>query len=250
LLTILPTMPEWYLIVIALGGLSTLALAWPKLILALPLFLLAIGATAWQSVLSSRQAVFPSAPRSRLKRFFLFALTAMLHLIQPLARLWGRARHGLTAWRRHTPGAMFLPFAKNLSVWSESWRAPEEWLQDVADGLRKARAVMVIGGDFDRWEVEVRGGMLAAARLRMVTEEHGAGRQLLRFRLWPRFSWESIFGIAVFTGLALGAALDQYWIAYDVLALIAVFLVGRTVFEAASAMAALRGAVLSLEKRT
>jgi GT2 family glycosyltransferase len=250
LLTILPTMPEWYLIVIALGGLSTLALAWPKLIVALPLFLFAIGATAWQSVLSSRQAVFPSAPRSRVKRSFLFALTAMLHLIQPLARLLGRARHGLTAWRRHTPGAIFLPFAKNLTVWSEHWRAPEAWLQDVAEGLRKARAVMVIGGDFDRWEVEVRGGMLAAARLRMVMEEHGAGRQLLRFRLWPRFSWESILGIAVFMGLALGAALDQYWIAYDVLAIIALFLVGRTLYEAASAMAALRGAVLSLEKRT
>ena len=94
----------------------------------------------------------------------------------------------------------------------------------------------------------VRGGMLAAARLRMVMEEHGAGRQLLRFRLWPRFSWESILGIAVFMGLALGAAMDQYWIAYDVLAIIALFLVGRTLYEAASAMAALRGAVLSLEK--
>ena len=249
LLTILPTMPEWYLIVIALGGLSALALAWPKLIVALPLFLFAIGATAWQSVLSSRQAVFPSAPRSRLKRSLLYTLTAMLHVVQPLARLWGRARHGLTAWRRHTPGAIFVPFAKNLSVWSETWRAPEAWLEDVAEVLRKARAVMVLGGEYDRWEVEVRGGMLAAARLRMVTEEHGAGRQLLRFRLWPRFSWEAIVGVAVFVGLALGAALDQYWIAYDVLAIIAVFLMGRALYEAASAMAALRGAVLSLEKR-
>jgi O-antigen biosynthesis protein len=249
LLTILPTMPEWYLIVIALAGLSALAFVWPKLTLALPLFLLAISATAWQSVLSSRQAVFPSAPRSPFKRSLLYTVTALLHLVQPLARLGGRVRHGLTAWRRHTPGAFFVPFVKNVSVWSEVWHAPETWLEEVVAKLRAARAVMVIGGDFDRWEVEVRGGILAAARLRMVTEEHGAGRQLLRFRLWPRFSWESIVGVVVFMGLSLGAALDQYWIAYDILAIIGLFLIGRALFEAASAMAALREVVSSLEKK-
>jgi hypothetical protein len=41
----------------------------------------------------------------------------------------------------------------------------------------------------------------------------------------------------------LGAALDKYWGAYDILALVAIFLLGRTIFEAACATAAIQRAV-------
>ena len=85
---VLPTMPEWYLVIIGLAALSALALLWPKLIVALPLLVLATGATFWQAILSSAQASFPSAPRSRFARLKLHGLTAFLHLCQPLARLW------------------------------------------------------------------------------------------------------------------------------------------------------------------
>ncbi|HXI71491.1 MAG TPA: glycosyltransferase [Verrucomicrobiae bacterium] len=239
LLTILPTMPEWYLVIAALGGLSALTLLWPKLIFVLPLFALAAGATVWQAVLSASQASFPSAPASRRKRAKLFTLTALLHLAQPVARLWGRARHGLTALRRSVPHALILPFPKRATIWTETWRSPEQALECLTRSLRVDGAVLLPGGDYDRWDVEVRGGLLGAARLFMTVEEHGAGKQLFRFRCWPRFNLETIAAIVVFTSLALGAALDQFWWAYDILGLITLALLGRMLFESACAMAAI-----------
>ena len=239
LFTVLPTMPEWYLVITALGGLSTLTLLWPKLIFVIPLFVLAAGATVWQAILSASQASFPSAPVSRRKHAKLFVFTALLHLAQPGARLWGRVRHGLTALRRRMPHAPVLPFPKSATIWTETWRPPEQILELLTHALRRDGAVLVLGGDFDRWDVEVRGGLLGAARLFMTVEEHGAGRQLFRFRCWPRFNLEGVVAIFVFTGLAVGAALDQCWWAYDILALLTLVFIGRVLFESACALAAI-----------
>jgi hypothetical protein len=236
-------MPEWYLVIIALGGLSLLALLWPKLVFALPLFLLAAGATIWQSILSSAEAVFPTRSLPRITKWKLHILTAFLHLCQPLSRLWGRVRHGLIAWRMHVPAVLFLPFGKKTTLWSEQWHAPESVLEQVTENLRKERAVLLVGGDFDRWDLEVRGGMLGSARVFMTTEEHGAGRQLFRFNYWPHFFWEAVVAVLIFTGLAVGAALDKFWLAYDILALIALFLLGRTILEAGAATGAIERAV-------
>src|SRR6185503_854622 len=162
---------------------------------ATPLLALAASATLWQAVLSAAQASFPSAPRSRLRRAKCYALTACLHLLQPLARLWGRARSGLTALRLCMPRAIILPFPKNAALWSEVWRSPEQALHYLASTLRRDGAVLVLGGEYDRWDLEVRGGTLGAARLFMTVEEHGAGKQLFRFRRWPRFAGEGVLAI-------------------------------------------------------
>lgn len=123
-----------------------LALLWPKLVFMIPLFALAAGATAGQAILSSAQAVFPGAAASRWKQANLYSLTALLHLVQPLARLWGRARHGLTALRRTVPHAMPPPFPRKAVVWSETWHAPEEALGIFARALRRDGAILVLGG--------------------------------------------------------------------------------------------------------
>ena len=52
-----------------------------------------------QAILSAADAVFSGTNRPRLSRLKLRVLTALLHLLQPLARLSGRVRHGLTAFR-------------------------------------------------------------------------------------------------------------------------------------------------------
>jgi hypothetical protein len=52
--------------------------------------------------------------------------------------------------------------------------------------------------------MQVRAGPLGSARIRLGVEEHGEGRQLLRFRVWPRWSRG---GSAVATVLAVLAAL-------------------------------------------
>ncbi|HYY74168.1 MAG TPA: glycosyltransferase, partial [Solirubrobacterales bacterium] len=81
----LPAMPEWYLVVVALGGLALLGALWPPLLLTLPLFALAGLALAVQAGLGAARAKFPGAPRPG--RLPLRILTAGLHMIQPLARL-------------------------------------------------------------------------------------------------------------------------------------------------------------------
>ena len=103
--------------------------------------------------------------------------------------------------------------------------------------------MLLVGGEYDRWDVEVRGGTLGAARLFMTVEEHGAGKQLFRFRSWPRFSIEGVFAIIGFMGLSLGAAWEEYWIAYDILAFIALLLLGRMLFESGCAIAAIQRAI-------
>ena len=60
------------------------------------------------------------------------------------------------------------------------------------------------GGDYDDWDLEVRGGLLGGARLRLGVEEHGAGKQMLRFRAWMRLS------LAVPVLTAAGAA-ASFW---------------------------------------
>jgi hypothetical protein len=55
----------------------------------------------------------------------------------------------------------------------------------VVNALRAQGAAIRSGGDWDRWDVEVRGGLLGVVRLRLAVEEHGGGRQVVRIRSWP-----------------------------------------------------------------
>ena len=58
----LPLMPEWYLLILGLAGLSLFGLVWPPLLAALPLLILAVGILGAQAVLSASAAFFPSPP--------------------------------------------------------------------------------------------------------------------------------------------------------------------------------------------
>src|SRR5215212_7913419 len=114
--------PEWYMIIAVLAMLSALGSVWRPMLVFLPLLALAVGARLIQVGLSAFDAPFASSARSRLSRLKLFSLTAFLHLIQPLARLYGRLRHGLTAWRGDAVGRS-LPRPQTIAIWSERWQA-------------------------------------------------------------------------------------------------------------------------------
>ena len=49
--------------------------------------------------------------------------------------------------------------------------------------LCSAGAVHWRGTSFDRWDLAVRGGFWGTARLRFAVEEHGDGKQMLRFQI-------------------------------------------------------------------
>jgi len=184
LISTLPLMPEWWLVVFGLAVVSLMGLVWPLLFLVLPVLILAVGAPVLQSWLRAGDADFPEAKTS-IKRFTLRSLTTGLHLAQPLARLRGRLLNGLTPWRRRGWQGLAWPGPRDFSVWSETWRSSSDWLGDIEERLLESGAVVRQGGDFDSWDLEVRGGLFGSARLLHVIEEHGGGRQLVRFRVWP-----------------------------------------------------------------
>jgi GT2 family glycosyltransferase len=232
----LPLMPEWHLIGVALVAFLGLGAIWESLLLfALPLLVGVVGISLVQAGLSAAQASFSSTPRSRVARLKLRSLTAFLHLLQPLARLCGRLRHGLTPWRQRGTSGLLLPWPRTLALWSERWQASNEWLQSIEATLRAMGTPALRGGDYDRWELEVRSGLLGAARTRMVIEEHGAGRQLVRFYTWPRFSLAGLVVILLFAVLLGWAALAHIWVASLILGMVTIALVLRMLWECAAA---------------
>jgi len=88
----LPALPDFYLLLIVLGVLSLLGLAWAPIRLGLPLFALDVpsvggmtGAGTWRSDAASAGASLPRrGPPS--------GIAALFHPMQPPARLAGRLR--------------------------------------------------------------------------------------------------------------------------------------------------------------
>ena len=247
-LAALPLMPEWYLVIAALAALSLLGLSWPPLLrAALPLAALAAAATLLQVTLAASRASFPRRARSPGEGARRRALTALLHLMQPLARLIGRLQHGLTPWRR-APGEWIAPRPFVRGAWRERWRPPEQWLSDIERRLRQAGAPVRAGGDYDRWDLETRRGLLGGARVRLALEEHGGGRQLARWRAWPRPSTAAVATVAALGALAVLALLDRGWVAAAALAALDGLLAWRIARDCGAALASLERALAEAER--
>ena len=204
----LPLMPEWYLLIATLGLLSIVGtfrqpvLPWTQnvpvrveiLLLAAALLALVLKAirSAWHAEGSTRAG---AAVRG---------VAAVLFLLQPIARLSGRLRGGLTPWRRRGEFAYAFPWPRRRTVWSERWRSHTERLLELERDLGARCMNVVRGSDTDRWDIQVRLGPLGSARLRAAVEEHGQGHQLVRYRIWPRWS-RALPLIVVVLGLWLAA---------------------------------------------
>ena len=74
----------------------------------------------------------------------------------------------------------------------------------------------------------------------MTVEEHGTGKQMFRFRVWPKFSGEGIVAIVALALLTSGAALDNSWLASAILLQLTLLLGVRALFESACAMSAIQ----------
>jgi GT2 family glycosyltransferase len=232
----IPLMPEWYLIIFWLAVLSSLGLLWAPLLVVLSFLVVAITVSLIQALRGASRASFATAPRSRLRRVGMHGLTAVLYLLQPLARVSGRLRHGLTPWRFHVRLAPSVPRPQRFWFWSERWRAPAEILRTVENVLRGQGAVVNRGGEFDRWDLRIRTGLFGCVRLHMGIEDHGAGKQVIRFRVWP---WCSPCGLAAGSLLAvLGAfaAWDGVPVVGALLGIMGLWPLARTILDCGVAM--------------
>ena len=235
-------MPEWYLLIVALAALSLLGTLWRPLLAAAPLCALTAGASIAQAVISGARASF-TEPHSRLGTLGLHALTALLHLLQPMARLRGRLRSALTPWRRHGSGGFAFPRARTWSVWTEHWQAPETRLQRLEALLGLEGCLVTRGGDYDSWDLEVRAGGLSAVRIQLAIEEHGQGRQMVRFRAQPHYRTAVGLGLAVLGAGTMLAGLDGVLTAAVALGGAGLLLAGAAIRECGAAMVTAREAL-------
>jgi glycosyltransferase involved in cell wall biosynthesis len=247
LFSALPLIPEWYLLLALLAVLAGAGTLWTPLLAALPLLALGVAASLGQAAASASRMSFTSAGRSATRDIMMRALTTLLYLLQPAARLHGRLSQGLIPWRRRCVSDLALPRRRTLWRWSEGWQAPYQRLQEIEFALRASGTAFRRGGDLDCWDFEVRGGILGAARTLMAVEEHGAGRQLVRLRVWPRWSLLPSMLVLPLAGLALVASFGQAWPAVGLASAGIVFTALGWLQESAGAAAAISR---SFEPRT
>ena len=247
LLGSLPQMPEWYLMIASLVTIAAFSAVWRPFQLAVPLLAVAIVPPLAQAWLSAMRASFPemrAAPwPTRVRRRL---LTALLHLAQPLARLRGRLKEGLTPWRRHGTPALAPLWPVTTSIWTEHRQELDQRLKEMEEGLRAEGACVLRGGRHDRWDLEVRGGFFGAARLLLGVEEHPGGHQMLRLRWWPDVPARGPLLTLAFALFARSALHDRAWVAAGVLGAGALFFLWRTLEQCTAAMATVRDAVARL----
>jgi GT2 family glycosyltransferase len=237
-------MPEWYLLITALAIASGAGIAWKPLRLALPLFGLAIMVSVVQAMVAAGRATFFEARQSRGRMLRVRALTTFLHLMQPLARLVGRMRRGRAPWRLWMTNKGFAwPWPRTFSVWYETWQSGEQRLEDLEMRLRQTGLIVNRGGDYDRWDLHVRGGMIGAARVRMTIEEHGSGKQMVRYRTWPRWSAWGWVMLLICATIACVSGTARLWTPCIVTIAATSAVLLRAITESGKALAGVRGSI-------
>jgi len=246
LMGFLPQMPEWHLMTTALVGMAGLSVVYEPLRLAVPLLVAALVLPLAQAYVSAARASFPEA-RTASARLARRVLTAVLHVVQPLARLHGRLEEGLTPWRRRATLAAAPLWPVTAAIWSERWEPQDQRLQTLEGRLRAKRACVLRGEEHDRWDLEVRGGILGVARVLMGVEDHAGGKQLLRLRWWPKIPRRGPLLALGFAALTGAAAAGQLWGAAVFLGIGAVLPALHMVEQCMAGMATIRQAVQDLQ---
>ena len=180
-------MPEAYLAIGCLTLLVALGADVARRCCALaPLLLLAAGLIAIRAVTIAARAPLPTrGPDDAPSAPPAAALAALLHLLQPLFRLDGRLRHGLTPWRRRPHHARVAAGRPRGRALARALADPYDDLRALRDRLTGLGAGVRLGGDFDAWDLEVAGGTLGGARITTLVEEHERGRRMIRTRCRP-----------------------------------------------------------------
>jgi GT2 family glycosyltransferase len=203
--------PEWYLMITLLALVFLLGNGWgPSIIFGL-LLVPAVALPVVQAGMSAlRETTGAKIPMTGWQRVRLGVAIFFLHLLQPLGRFYGRVDGGRTLRRRSTAPLRFLPMT--LTLWREEWEAPEATLRTLQSTLREEGAIVRSGGDYDPWDLEIRGGRFGASRLLLAVEEHALGKQLVRFRIMPRYSGFALGLSGLLALISLGSGMSGAWI--------------------------------------
>ncbi len=242
----LPLMPEWYLWISFLGIISLLGIEWKPLLLATPLFLLSAFVVILQAGISARKAVFVSKPDTKFRKFKYWGLTTVLHIVQPIARIKGRIKHGLTPWRggiKQLRNLKVIFARRTVKHWSESWKSTEDWLTEIRINLKDLNNKIKVGKEFDRWDIQNRTGPFALVRSLLTIEEYGGGKQYLKLK---RKLTVSLFGTGLWATLTIVAYLafvGQAYITTGVLVLFSLILGLKILTDIVGSVASVKYAI-------
>ncbi len=248
-------MPEWYLLLAALVA-AAAASPWLSILRIpgwslplVPLLLVAVTASlvGWSVGCARRATRLRGATHPRHLRET--ATLACLVLLQPLARLAGRLGAGLTPWRGWSTNRISALRPRTISVWDEHAASATARLEALERELRRAGAAVNRGAQFDRWDLRVRVGALGAARIRLAIEEHGHGRQLLRYRVIPAPPRRGVKLIAVLLGICALEAVTANLPGLVLVGLATMALIVRSVEHCAAAGATLTDLLVGVPER-
>jgi GT2 family glycosyltransferase len=186
-LSTLTMMPEWHFVVGMLAAVCALGFVWRRFAFALIAFVPAVIAQIMQSMRGASAARFPNKRLSRTEYFCAKLTIGVLHYLQPLTRMRGRIVEELGPFRLSLKPLTLRGF-KSPWFWYETWLSKEARLEVLERKLQRLGVKTIRSDAYDSWDLEIVGGLAGRARALMAIEEHGAGRQLVRYRIEPRFS--------------------------------------------------------------
>jgi hypothetical protein len=210
---------------------------WAPLLSLWPVFIASISVIVIQGIISAVKNT--SLTKEQQGNWKYYALIVLLHVIQPVARLRGRIKFGLTPWRIRGAKASLknLTFLKpkTLTHWSEGdWKANETWLEEIEQNIIRLKARVKRGGDFDKWDIKTRNGLFATAKGIITVEEHGANKQFVKLKYWANYSLGGLLLIAALVATTTYSITDESWIVASILTLLTTAITVKYLLDSAS----------------
>ena len=203
-LNAMPLMPEWYLFSALLATTALLGILWAPLLWVWPLFLASLIIVLIQAAISAKKNVLLHSLEQKHIKYRV--LITVLHIVQPMARLYGRLTHGLSPWRNKKANiktAVKYAFNKKLFThWSEEWNSTEFYLEHIEKRLIKLKTRVKRGGDYDAFDIQATNTLFCTTKGVLAIEEHGSNKQYLKFRIGHKPSVIVIAGTLLFLLLA------------------------------------------------
>ncbi len=225
----IPLMPEWYLVSFLLGILSIGGIFLEVLQPMWIVFAISVTIPLAQSFKSAQKNI-RRFPELRGKTKYLLVTTS-LHFIQPVARLIGRLKNGLTPWRERGVVRTDEPVAKVAAAfsphWSEKWRSADDWLSMLESNLLHMKTSVKTGGEFDAWDLQVTSDLFTKKKLQLLVEEHGGGKQYVRLNKKTHFSTATkLIATVLLSSILIAAVAQQYYLVAALLGM-AILIAGR-----------------------
>ncbi len=189
-------MPEIYLLIglsfiLGLGG-----FLWFPLFIFTGFSLLSLAALLYNILAHVRQTQFQLSSFAATHARTLASVTAFVYILQPLARLYGRVRYRVVPWW-NKDFSFFWPWVSGLSHWSEAPLGPDQRLLYMERKIQKTGFFDRRSGHFDRWDLQVKGGLFGKARIYFACESHGSS-QMLRASIIPFVRKRALVLLAMF----------------------------------------------------